>query len=1274
MFPSPCPRLDRFSRLLAASPWHLLAAVAVFACALLGGPTDAEANGRWKWNGAQCVFDQNDTGPDQCTPGQNPTPTGRWKWQGDRCEWDANDAGPDQCIPSAPTGSHLGAGQYLLPGGSITSSSGRYQLTNTWDGWLELAEHGFPIWALGPFGAGTLAMQHDGNLVFYEGGTPMWHTGTWTSPGASLSLQNDGNLVLYGPGGNPLWASDTAAPVAPAGQLLRGGELSVDSELVSPNGLYRLRNQSDGNLVLYQGVLPLWSTGTGNAGPVHVQYDGNFVLYRAGGAAPWHANTWGHPGAYVELQNDGNLTVKSSAGGMLWQTGTGTPQPTTPRITINTVHDPNAEVTVRVGQALNVYVEGVPAGPGFTVELHPANQCCDGPYQLHELTQRPQGFTFTAPATVGWYDVSLVYCCPDPYPETSAERAIVVGPRIHVLASGYLTLNGAGDDQPVTVRPNHPLTVQVHNASNGTDRVGWFRVLNGQVASQLFTSKAINGDLNAAVPFDAPDAPDSGIFALRLITASGQVLGGGPRVTVPGVKLALKPASLSVETYDPVTVAPGETVRVTVVNPNGLPSDWVGLYSVGGNTLHGSPQALDGTPDGTYDGSPLFYRTFTIPETPGHYEIRFVAGDTGIRLSRSNQIIVPAPPPTLTINGTGTGGTVLVRPNHPVGVQVSHAPGGSDRVVWIRLSNGQQLFSASVNGNPNALVPFTAPDAPASGLFEVRLLGPNNTVRAVGPTVDVPGNKLPLKPDHSAVDLYDDFDASPMESVRVMVADIGAQQSDWLGLFRVGTPDNGVALQVQTLTGSPSTTGPDYGIYYRFFSVPPLTGQYEIRLFAGDTGIRIARSNKIRVQGAPEAPTTLTINTRRLGDPNVPLGPNGVLQVVVAGNPLYATDRVEIWAAGAEIPVVPPRYLNGQTTPPASPPVEGNFTMTGPAAPGLYVTVVLRNGENPNAPARPAAYGPSLQVGTTTLSGTDTQFYYSADAIGSIRVITNAAGSVEARKDYLPFGSEWNSTSTSQGDRLGFVGKERDPETGLDYLGARYHASQTGRFTTVDPGHVNGNIFDPQSWNAYAYARNNPLKYTDPTGTEYEICADGDQSDSCGSVSDQYFAILSRNPGAGIRLSGGAIFAGNKIVGHYRQTSIDPTLDSFIRQTGALADRWLREQSTQMAVGAAIAVTGGFAAGAFGGGLAAEGLSVTGRLAPLKYGKQAGKFARQMAARGWTDDMIREAVAAGQKVQTINKATGNPAIRFVHPRTGQSVVIDMITKEIIHVGGPGFLY
>ena len=71
---------------------------------------------------------------------------------------------------------------------------------------------------------------------------------------------------------------------------------------------------------------------------------------------------------------------------------------------------------------------------------------------------------------------------------------------------------------------------------------------------------------------------------------------------------------------------------------------------------------------------------------------------------------------------------------------------------------------------------------------------------------------------------------------------------------------------------------------------------------------------------------------------------------------------------------------------------------------------------------------------------------------------------------------------------VGFAGTERDAETkigswdAVDYVGARYYASQTGRFTSVDPGHVSGNILDPQSWNGYAYARNNPLTSVDPSG------------------------------------------------------------------------------------------------------------------------------------------------------------------------------------------------
>jgi RHS repeat-associated protein len=51
-----------------------------------------------------------------------------------------------------------------------------------------------------------------------------------------------------------------------------------------------------------------------------------------------------------------------------------------------------------------------------------------------------------------------------------------------------------------------------------------------------------------------------------------------------------------------------------------------------------------------------------------------------------------------------------------------------------------------------------------------------------------------------------------------------------------------------------------------------------------------------------------------------------------------------------------------------------------------------------------------------------------------------------------------------------------------DYMHAREYKPWLGRFLTTDPAGESARPSDPQSWNRYAYANSNPLKYIDPDG------------------------------------------------------------------------------------------------------------------------------------------------------------------------------------------------
>jgi RHS repeat-associated protein len=135
------------------------------------------------------------------------------------------------------------------------------------------------------------------------------------------------------------------------------------------------------------------------------------------------------------------------------------------------------------------------------------------------------------------------------------------------------------------------------------------------------------------------------------------------------------------------------------------------------------------------------------------------------------------------------------------------------------------------------------------------------------------------------------------------------------------------------------------------------------------------------------------------------------------------------------------------------------------------------------------------------------------DHLGTPRMVLDQTGSLAnvKRHDYLPFGEElFAGTGTriaalgySGGDNLRqqFTQKERDIETGLDYMLARYYQGSQGRFTSADPLLASGRPKNPQSWNRYSYVLNNPVRLIDPTGYDGKDVTNPDEAQ--GKVSPQ---------------------------------------------------------------------------------------------------------------------------------------------------------------------------
>jgi RHS repeat-associated protein len=124
-----------------------------------------------------------------------------------------------------------------------------------------------------------------------------------------------------------------------------------------------------------------------------------------------------------------------------------------------------------------------------------------------------------------------------------------------------------------------------------------------------------------------------------------------------------------------------------------------------------------------------------------------------------------------------------------------------------------------------------------------------------------------------------------------------------------------------------------------------------------------------------------------------------------------------------------------------------------------------------------------------------------------------------------------------------FTGKERD-ETGLDYFGARYYSGALGRFTSPDPKAESARLEDPQSWNRYGYTRNNPLKYVDPDGKDYQIVYNPKTNTATVTIN-----IVLTGPGDNKQLASDWQKDTNAKIGGKHQASFGMTLDVKVNVT-----------------------------------------------------------------------------------------------------------------------------